>query len=171
MNEFVEVIGVEHLKTILSGLTPEDIVKPAYDNWMVGIKTGHTVLNLETGDVYGLGIDFNQLHFHDNVYIELYTIEFHEEPISEEEFFSKNEYEEYLEFSSDDPCEYIPDIISEFCEMKGIDEYERTIGLLAYNFEKQEQANYNMWESKILNKYYDAIYENHNPFEFSHSTL
>lgn len=171
MNEFVEVIGVEHLKTILSGLTPEEIVKPAYDNWMGGIKTGHTVLNLEDGRVYGLGMDFNQLHLHDDIYIELYTIKSHEEPISEEEFFSKNEYDEYLEFSSDDPCEYIPDVISEFCEMKGIDEYERTVGLLAYNFEKNEQANYNMWESKILNKYYDAIYEDHNPFQFSHSTL
>ena len=29
MEEFVEVIGVEHLKTVLSGLTPEEIVKPA----------------------------------------------------------------------------------------------------------------------------------------------
>ena len=61
MNEYVEVIGVEHLKTVLSSLSPEDIVKPAYDNWQAGIKTGHTILNLETGSVYGLGIDFNQL--------------------------------------------------------------------------------------------------------------
>ena len=160
MNDYVEVIGVEHLKTVLSSLTPEDIVKPAYDNWMGGIKTGHTVLNLETGQVYGLGIELNQLPLAD-----------HEEPLKEEEFFSSNEYEEFLEFSSDDPCEYIPDIITDFCEKKGIDEYERTIGLLAYNFETREQANYNMWESKILNKYYDAIYENHNPFEFSQSTL
>lgn len=171
MNEFVEVIGVEHLKTLLSALTPEDIVKPAYDNWMGGVKTGHTVLDLETGKVYGLGIDFNQLPLHDSIYIELYTIESHEEPLKEEEFFSKSEYEEFLDFSSDDPCEYIPDIITEFCEMKGIDEYERTIGLLAYNFENREQANYNMWESRILNKYYDAIYEDHNPFQFSHSSL
>ena len=168
MNEFVEVIGVEHLKTVLSGLTPEEIVKPAYENWIGGIKTGHTVLNLENGKIYGLGIELNQLPLADNIYIELFTIESHEEPLSEEEFFSKNEYEE---FSSDDPCEYIPDIITEFCEMKGIDEYERTIGLLAYNFEKTEQANYNMWESKILNRYYDAIYENHNPFEFSQSSM
>ena len=51
MEEFVEVIGVEHLKTVLSGLSPEEIVKPAYDNWQAGIKTGHTVLNLETGNV------------------------------------------------------------------------------------------------------------------------
>ena len=49
MNEYVEVIGVEHLKTVLSSLSPEDIVKPAYDNWQAGIKTGHTILNLETG--------------------------------------------------------------------------------------------------------------------------
>lgn len=171
MNDYVEVIGIEHLKTVLSSLTPEDIVKPAYDNWMGGIKTGHTVLNLETGQVYGLGIELNQLPLADEIYIELYTIKSHEEPLKEEEFFSSKEYEEFLEFSSDDPCEYIPDIITDFCEKNGIDEYERTIGLLAYNFETREQANYNMWESKILNKYYDAIYENHNPFEFSQSTL
>jgi len=171
MNDVVEVIGVEHLKTVLSSLSPEDIVKPAYDNWVGGIRTGHTVLNLENGRVYGLGIELNQLPLADNIYIKLYTIKSHEEPLKEDEFFSSQEYEEFLEFSSDDPCEYIPDIITDFCEKKGIDEYERTIGLLAYNFETQEQANYNMWESKILNKYYDAIYENHNPFEFSHSSL
>lgn len=171
MDEFIEVIGVEHLKTILSGLTPEDIVKPALDNWIGGIRTGHTVLNLETGKVYGMGIELNQLPLADEIYIELFTIKSHEEPVNEEDFFSKKEYEEFLEFSSDDPCEYIPDIITEFCEFKQIDEYERKIGILAYNFEKQEQTNYNMWESKILNKYYDAIYENHNPFEFSQSSL
>ena len=171
MNEFVEVIGVELLKTVLSGLTPEEIVKPAFENWIGGIRTGHTVLNLEDGRVYGLGIELNQLPLADDIYIELYTIKSHEEPIDEEEFFSKHEYEEFLEFSSDDPCEYIPDIITEFCELKGIDEYERKIGLLAYNFEKNELANYNMWESKILNKYYDAIYEDHNPFKLSQSTL
>ena len=171
MEEFVEVIGVEHLKTVLSGLSPEEIVKPAYDNWQAGIKTGHTVLNLETGNVYGLGVDFNQLHLATEIYIELFTIESHKQPVSEEDFFSKSEYEEFLEFSSDDPCEYIPDIITDFCENKGIDEYERTVGILAYNFDKNERANYNMWESKILNKYYDAIYEDHNPFKFSESTL
>ena len=171
MDEFIEVIGVEHLKVILSNLTAEEIVKPALDNWMGGMKTGHTVLNLETGEVYGLSMDLNQLPIINNFYIELFTIDSHENPINEEDFFSKNEYEEFLEFSSDDPCEYIPDIITEFCEMKGIDEYERKIGLLAYNFEKNEQSNYNMWESKILNKYYDAIYENHNPFQFHQNSI
>ncbi|WP_407391717.1 hypothetical protein [Methanobrevibacter sp.] len=171
MEEIVEVIGVEHLKTVLSSLTPEEIVKPAFDNWVGGMRTGHTVLNLENAKVYGLGIELNQLPLADNIYIKLFTIESHEEPVSEEDFFSNKEYEEFLEFSSDDPCEYIPDIITEFCELKGIDEYERKIGILAYNFEKRELANYNMWESKILNKYYDAIYENHNPFQFSQSSL
>lgn len=171
MNDYVEVIGVEHLKTVLSGLTPEDIVKPAYDNWTGGIRTGHTVLNLETGNVYGLGIEFNQLSLADEIYIELFTIKSDEIPIDEEDFFTPAEYEEFKLFSSDDPCEYIPDIISDFCDMKGIDEYERTIGILAYNFEKGELSNYNMWESRILNKYYDALYENHNPFEFGQSSL
>ena len=81
MNDYVEVIGVEHLKTVFSGLTPEDIVKPAYDNWTGGIKTGHTVLNLETGNVYGLGIEFNQLPLADEIYIELFTIKSDEIPI------------------------------------------------------------------------------------------
>ena len=171
MEEFVEVIGVEHLKTVLSGLSPEEIVKPAYDNWMPGVKTGHTIVNLENGNVYGLGVDFNELHLATEIYIELFTLKFDEYPINEEELFSPHEYNEFLEFSSDDPCEYIPDIITDFCEIKGIDEHERKIGLLACNFEKNEQANYNMWESKILNKYYDAIYEDHNPFKFSESTL
>lgn len=171
MEEFVEVIGVEHLKTVLSSLTPEEIVKPAYDNWLACQRTGHTVLNLETGKVYGLGIELNQLPLSAEISIELFTIESHEEPVSQENFFSKEEYAEFLEFSSDDPCEYVPDIITDFCEKKGIDEYERTIGILAHNFQKNEQANYNMWESSILNKYYDAIYEDHNPFKFSESTL
>ena len=171
MEEIVEVIGVEHLKTVLSSLTPEEIVKPAFDNWIGGMRTGHTVLNLENGKVYGLGIELNQLPLADNIYIKLFTIESTDDPINEEEFFSSHEYEEFLEFSSDDPCEYIPDIITEFCELKGIDEYNRKIGLLAYNFEKEELENYNMWESRILNKYYDAIYENHNPFQFSESSL
>ncbi|WP_406532789.1 hypothetical protein [Methanobrevibacter sp.] len=171
MEEIVEVIGVEHLKTVLSGLTPEEIVKPAFDNWIYSQRTGHTVLNLENAKVYGLGIEFNQLPLADNIYIELFTIKSTEDPIEAEEFFSKSEYEEFLEFSSDDPCEYIPDIITDFCEKKDIDEYERKIGLLAYNFEKNERSNYNMWESAILNKYYDAIYEDHNPFKFSHSSL
>ena len=171
MEEIVEVIGVEHLKTVLSNLTPEDIVKPAYDNWLNGIKTGHTVLNLETGNVYGIGIELNQLPFVDEIYIELYTIKSHENPIDERDFFSPREYEEFLEFSSDDPCEYIPDISTDFCEKKGIDEYERSIGILAYNFEKEHQSNYNIWESKVINKYYDAIYEDHNPFKFSQSSL
>ena len=149
---------------------PEDIVKPAYENWMAGIRTGHTILNLETGRVSGLGIEFNQLPLADDIYIELFTIESHEDPIDEEEFFSEKEYEEFLEFSSSDPCEYIPDIITEFCEINGIDEDKRKIGLLAYNFEKKEQANYNMWETAILNKYYDAIYEDHNPFMFSQNS-
>lgn len=48
---------------------------------------------------------------------------------------------------------------------KGIDENERKIGLLAYKFEKNEQSNYNQWESKILNKYYDVIMDDCNPFK------
>ena len=170
MEEIVEVIGVEHLKTVLSALTPEEIVKPAFDNWISCQRTGHTVLNLENGEVHGLGIEFNQLPLADEIYIELFTIKSTEEPIDAEELFSKSEYEEFLDFSSDDPCEYIPDIITDFCQKNNIDEYNRKIGLLAYNFEKNEQANYNMWESAILNKYYDAIYEDHNPFKFSQSS-
>jgi len=118
MEEFVEVIGVEHLKTVLSSLSPEDIVKPAYENWMPGIKTGHTIVNLETGNVYGISVDLNELHFVTEMYIEIFTIKSSEYPIDEQELFSPHEYEEFLEFSSNDPCEYIPDIISESLPLK-----------------------------------------------------
>ncbi|WP_042694457.1 hypothetical protein [Methanobrevibacter oralis] len=171
MDEVIELIGVEHLKTILSSLTPEDIVKPAYDNWYPCQKTGHTILNLETGKIHGLGIELNQLPLVDMIYIELFTIKENEYPIDEEELFSENEYIEFLEFKDDEPCDYAPDIVSDFCEMKGINEAERQIGMIAYNFEKNERANYNIWETKILNKYYEATNENHNPFKFSPSTI
>ena len=171
MEEIVEVIGVEHLKTVLSSLSAEEIVKPAFENLIAYQRTGHTVLNLENGKVYGLGIELNQLPLADNIYIDLFTIKSTEDPIDPEELFSKDEYEEFLEFSNDDPCEYIPDIITDFCEQNDIDEYGRKIGLLAYNLDKYERNNYNMWESKILNKYYDAIYENHNPFQFSQNSI
>ncbi len=170
-DDVIELIGVEHLKTVLSSLSSEDIVKPAYENWFACQRTGHTILNLEDGKVYGLGIELNQLPLHDMVYIELYTIKSSEDPIEPSELFSPKEYEEFLEFMEDEPCEYVPDIVTEFCELKNIDEDERKIGMLAYNFEKNEQANYNIWESSILNKYYEAIDENHNPFKFSHSSL
>ena len=80
MDEVIELIGVEHLKTILSSLTPEDIVKPAYDNWYPCQKTGHTILNLEIGKIHGLGIELNQLPLVDMIYIELFTIKENEYP-------------------------------------------------------------------------------------------
>ena len=150
---------------MLDTLTPEDIVKHAYKEWYPCQRTGHTILNLENGKIYGLGIELNQLPLVDTVYIELYSIDWEEDPIEVEELFSPQEYEEYLEFKDDEVCEYTPDIVSDFCQKKGIDENERKIGLLAYKFEKNEQSNYNQWESKILNKYYDVIMDDYNPFK------
>ena len=144
---------------------------PAYENWQTCMKTGYTRLNLETGEIYGVGVELNDLPLPSTIYIELYKIDAYDEPISEEEFFSQSEYDKFLEFSASEPSEYIPDIISEFCQINGIDEDKRKIGILAYNFEKKERSNYNMWESSVLNKYYDAIYEDHNPFMFSQNSL
>lgn len=163
-DEIKEVIGIEHLKTVLSGLTPEDIVKHAYNEWYPCQRTGHTILNLENGKIYGLGIELNQLPLVDMVYIELYSIKFDEDPIKPEELFSSNEYGEYLEFKEDEPSEYTPDIVSDFCEKNNIDEDKRKIGLLAYKF-GNENSNYNKWESEILNKYYDVTIEGYNPFK------
>ena len=126
---------------------------------------------VETGEIYGVGVELNDLPLPSTIYIELYKIDAYDEPISEEEFFSQSEYDNFLEFSASEPSEYIPDIISEFCQINGIDEDKRKIGILAYNFEKKERSNYNMWESSVLNKYYDAIYEDHNPFMFSQNSL
>ena len=97
-------------------------------------------MNLETGKIHGLGIELNQLPLVDMIYIELFTIKENEYPIDEEELFSENEYIEFLEFKDDEPCDYAPDIVSDFCEMKGINEAERQIGMIAYNFEKNEKC-------------------------------
>ena len=59
----------------------------------------------------------------------------------------------------------------ENCQDNDIDEDSRNIGILAYRFSTTDQQNYNMWESAILNKYYDKTDENHNPFKFNQSSL
>ncbi len=171
MEEFFEIIGVEHLKTILSGLSSRDIVKPAYDNWFPMQKTGHTILDLETGEVKGLSIEHNQLPLQRMLYIELYTIKAKDYPIVPEKLFSKSEYVKFEEFMEDEPSEFAPDLLSVFCDENNIDEYARVIDFLAFDFSQNEGLNYNMWESVIINRYYDKTDENHNPFMFAQTTL
>ena len=84
---------------------------------------------------------------------------------------SKTEYEEFMDFMEDEPSEFAPDMVSIFCQENDIDEDSRNIGILAYRFSTTDQQNYNMWESAILNKYYDKTDENHNPFKFNQSSL
>ncbi|MDL2270623.1 hypothetical protein LJC03_02300 [Methanobrevibacter sp. OttesenSCG-928-I08] len=152
-----EYISVEELKTKLTDLSPKDIVSYAYKEWIPCQRTGYTIVNLETGNVKGLGIENNQLPFHEITYIELFTIEAQENPIKPEDFFSKEEYEKYLEFKGDDPSEYTPDIVSNFCIKEGINEEDRNITILADRFEEDEYWNYNKWESGVLNEYYNVI--------------
>lgn len=160
-DENVEIISEEHLKTILTTLSPEDIVKPAYDNWTVCQKSGYTILNLENGKVYGLGVEPNQLPLIDMLYITLYTIEALEDPVKTKDLFSKEEFEEYEKYKGDDPTEYAPDIVSDFCRDNDIDEDKRKIDILADRFEENEYFNYNKWETGVLNEYYDTIQEQH----------
>ncbi len=171
MEEVYEIIGIEHLKTILSGLSPKEIVTPAYDNWFPRQKTGHTILDLETGEIKGIAIEHNQLPFQRMLYIELYTISANDYPIEPEKLFSRNEFIEFEEFMEDEPSEFAPDMLSLFCEENDIDEYSRVIEFLASDFSQNQGLNYNMWESTIINKYYDKTDENHNPFMFAQNTI
>ncbi|MDO5849246.1 MAG: hypothetical protein Q4P18_06910 [Methanobrevibacter sp.] len=163
--EYIEVIGVEQLKTILTTLSPKDIVEFAYRKWIPCQRSGYTILNLETGEVSGLGVEQNQLPLDDSLFIVLYTIMAIENPVKPEDFLSEEELEEYDEFKDDDPSEYTPDILSEFCKEEGIDEDERKISVLADRFEENEYWNYNKWETGVLNEYYDAIQEEHYTFK------
>lgn len=160
-----EYIGEEYLKNILSNLSPKDVVGFAYKEWIPCQRSGYTILNIKTGIINGLGIELNQLPLIDTNYIELYSIESQEHPIKPENFFSEKEYEEYLEFKDDDPSEYTPDIVSEFCIKKDIDEDSRKIDILADRFEENEYFNYNKWESRILNEYYDMIQKSHSYYD------
>lgn len=162
--EYVEVIGVEYLKTILSDLSPKDIVSPAYNHWVACQQSGYTILNLETGKVLGLSLEPNQLPLKDDIFIVLYTILSSEDPVSAKDLLSEEEYEEYEDFN-DDPSGYTPDILSEFCKEHGIDEDARKITILADRFEENEYWNYNKWEAGVLNEYYDAIQEEHYTFK------
>lgn len=161
--EFIEIIGCEHLKTILTTLSPKDIVEPAYRKWKPSNMSGYTILNLRTGKLSGMGIEQNQLPLKDDIFIVLYTILAFEDPVDVHELLSPEEYDEYEEFN-DDPSGYTPDILSEFCKVKGIDEDERKIKILADRFEENEYWNYNQWETGVLREYYDAIQEEHYTF-------
>ncbi len=166
MNEdYIEIIGVEQLKTILTTLSPKDIVRPAYEKWIPCQKTGYTILDLENGKIYPLGVEQNQLPLVDKLYIELFTIDALENPVKPKELFSNEEYKEYLIFKENDPSEYTPDLVSDFCDKKEIDEDERCIRILADKFEENEYFNYNKWETGIINEYYDAIQEEHYTFK------
>lgn len=162
--EYLEIIGVEHLKTILTSLTAKDIVKPAYSKWIACQRSGYTILNLETGKISALGIEQNQLPISDDIFIVLYTISALENPVKAEDFLTAYEYSEYEEFN-DDPSGYTPDILSEFCRINDIDEDKRKIDILANRFEETEHWNYNKWESGILNEYNDAIEHEHYIFK------
>lgn len=155
--EIIEVINVEHLKTLLSSLSPQDIVEPAYKEWRPCQRTGHTIIDLESGTVQGLGVELNQLPLASMIYITLFTIKSEEQPISPEELFTPEEYECYEDFKEDDPSEYTPDIISHFCREHNINEDERKISILADRFEEGNYWNYNMWESEVLKEYYDKL--------------
>lgn len=164
-DEYIEVIGVEQLKTILTTLSPKDIVRPAYEKWIPCQKSGYTILNLETGKVAGMGVEQNQLPLRDDLFIVLYTITANENPVRAEEFLSSQEYEDYLDFKGDEAADYTPDIVKEFCEKNDIDEDERKISILADRFEENDYWNYNRWESGVLNEYYDALQEEHYTFK------
>lgn len=163
--DYMEIIGVEQLKTILTSLSPKDIVSYAYEKWIPCQKTGYTILDLENGKIYSLGVEQNQLPLIDKLYIELFTIDALENPVKPKELFSNEEYEEYLVFKENDPSEYTPDLVSDFCDKKGIDEDKRYISILADKFEENEYFNYNKWETGILNEYYDTIQEEHYTFK------
>lgn len=164
-DDYVEVIGVEQLKTILTTLSPKDIVRYAYEKWVACQRSGYTILNLETGKISGMGVEQNQLPLNDDLFIVLYTISALENPVKVEELLSEEEYDDYLDFKGDEAADYTPDILSDFCQKNNIDENGRKISILAAKFEENEYWNYNSWESGILNEYYDAIQEEHYTFK------
>ncbi|WP_409200962.1 hypothetical protein [Methanobrevibacter sp. DSM 116169] len=161
-----EFIDIEELKTILTNLSPKNIVKYAYEKWSPCERSGYTILDLENGAISGYGVEVNQLPSKNYHFVELYAIESGEDPIKAEALFSKEEYEKYLEFKGDDPSEYTPDIISHFCTEEGIDEDERKISLLADIFEEDEYFNYNKWESGIVTQYQDIIQDSEGYFDY-----
>lgn len=156
-DEDKDFIDLEELKNRLSNLSPKEIVSFAFKSWIPCRRSGYTIMDIETGLVEGLGVDINEIPLKSSEYIELYSIDSGEDPVKPDELFDTLEYEKYLEFKGDDPSEYTPDIVTDFCRKNDIDEIARKISILADRFEEDEYFNYNQWESGIVNSYYDLI--------------
>jgi len=151
----------EEIRTIIENLTLREIIEPALDNWIPYQSTGKTMINLENGKIKGVSIQMNEFYSleHDN-HIELYKIDLEENLFDEEEFFTEEEYEKFLNFKLNKEDEeyyddYNPELLSEFCEIEDINEKERQIKILIENYEDYHSNNYQNFEHAIILKYYD----------------
>lgn len=149
------MISEEELRTIFENLSPREVIEPAFDNWVPCESSGYTIINLNNGAVTGIGIKQNEIPNIEMNYVEIYKIEAGEKLFDEDDLFDSKEYENYLNFKSDDPNEYTPDLISEFCKINNIDEKERKIKLLADKLEEYKFMNYQGWENSIIQNYHN----------------
>lgn len=153
----------EELRTIIENLNPREIIEPALENWIPYKSTGITIININTGKISGIKLEYNEIMelesnnpYKEN-YIELYKIEA-EDIIYEEDILSKEELEKYEEFKikkNNVAIDYNPDLLSEFCRIENINEIERKIKFLKENYEDYIYSNYQDLEHSIILNYYE----------------
>ena len=157
------MLSEEELRRLIESLTIREIIEPALENWIPCKSTGKTIINLKTGKIEGIGLDYNQLldMDHDSEHIELYKIEAEEDLFDEEELLGIEEYERFIEFKlkkedeDEDFDEYDPELFNEFCNQESIDKKERQIKILIEGYEEYHFNNYQDFEHSIILKYYD----------------
>lgn len=157
------MLSEEELRRLIESLSIREIIEPALDNWIPYESTGKTVINLKTGKVQGIGLNYNQLMdiSHDNEHIELYKIESEEDLFEDEEILNMEEYERFLDFKlkkeeeDENYDDYDPELLNEFCLIESIDKKERQIKILIENYEEYHFNNYQDFEHSIILTYYD----------------
>lgn len=160
----MKMLSEEELRRLIESLSIREIIEPALDNWVPSESTGKTIINLKTGKIEGIGLNYNQLldMSHDNEHIELYKIEAEEDLFDEEELLEIEEYEMFLDFKLKKEKEeneyfddYDPELLEEFCKMESIDKKERQMRILIENYEEYHFNNFQDFEHAIILTYYD----------------
>ena len=156
------MLSEEELRRLIESLSIREIIEPALDNWIAYESTGKTIINLKTGKVQGIGLNYNELldMTHDSEHIELYKIESEEDLYDEEELLELDEYEKFIEFKlkkEEEDDEYFddPELFDEFCKLESIDKKERQLKILIENYEEYHFNNYQDFEHAIILTYYD----------------
>jgi hypothetical protein len=94
--EDVEVLAKEEIEKIIDEMHPSEAFEIAYKHWSPRSLNGYCAINLETGKVFGYGMQSNQsFHACDNNHVDLYCIDANDEIDEDEVEFYEAEWQQH----------------------------------------------------------------------------